>query len=291
MKAYFPALCLIPCACEPQPTAPAWQPLVNGESLDDWTLYLGRPHPDSDVPGLARDSSGRYADVLGVGHDPLGVYSVVEEDGEAAIHVSGEVFGVMVAPGEFGDAHISVQFKWGEKKWPPRMDLARDAGLLYHGFGQPGEVNDNWNPAQECQIQEGDCGDYWPVGLVTMEIPAEMDTTMGFLRYAEGGNLRKMFFSNDMTERRVLKYPDNERPRGEWNTIEVLTKGDSSIHLVNGQVVMRLFRSSRVVEGQEVPLTSGQISLQSEGAEIFYRDIKVKPIPKEMALEAYLEGM
>lgn len=285
---YWIVLCsLLALGCQSQTTVSEWTTLFNGEDLNNWTIYLGRPDASMETEGLARDSSGGYTEVFGIGNDPLNVFSVVEEDGEPAIHVSGQVFGVMVTPDDYSDSHISIQFKWGEKKWAPRLDLPRDAGLLYHGFGEPGDVRDKWIPSQECQVQQGDCGDYWPVGEVTMQIPAEMDSSLGFFRYAPEATRQKMFFSRNMPERRVLKSPDNEYPHGQWNTIEVLTKGDSSIHIVNGEIVMRLFESRKVVNGVEEPLTSGKISLQSEGAELFYRDVKVRSIPDNMTMDEY----
>ena len=33
-----------------------------------------------------------------------------------------------------------------------------------------------------------------------------------------------------------------------------------------------------ITKGQEVPLTKGKIQIQSEGAEVFYRNIAVRPI-------------
>ncbi len=56
-------------------------------------------------------------------------------------------------------------------------------------------------------------------------------------------------------------------------------------HVVNGKVNMRLFNSRQIVDGKEIPLTKGKIQLQSEGAEIFYRDIKlraIKEVPDEL---------
>ena len=35
---------------------------------------------------------------------------------------------------------------------------------------------------------------------------------------------------------RCIKQPDNEKPAGEWNAVELV---DDAIHIVNGKVVMR----------------------------------------------------
>ncbi|HZH37989.1 MAG TPA: family 16 glycoside hydrolase, partial [Flavisolibacter sp.] len=62
--------------------------------------------------------------------------------------------------------------------------------------------------------------------------------------------------------------------------IEVVSFDGNSVHLVNGKVTMRLFNSRHLVNGVEQPLKAGRIQLQSEGAEIFYRQIEVLPLTK-----------
>lgn len=77
----------------------------------------------------------------------------------------------------------------------------------------------------------------------------------------------------------------NELKSGEWNIIDLYCLGGTAIHVINGKVNMVLTNTRHVVDGREKPLTKGQIQLQSEGAEIFYRDLIVKPItelPKEL---------
>ena len=48
--------------------------------------------------------------------------------------------------------------------------------------------------------------------------------------------------------------------------------------MVNGQVVMILTGSRQKVGDKEVPLTKGKIQIQSEGAEVYYRNITIRPI-------------
>ena len=47
---------------------------------------------------------------------------------------------------------------------------------------------------------------------------------------------------------------------------------------MNGKVVMRLHGPQRIDTEPPTPVTSGPIILQSEGAEIFYRDVEMRPI-------------
>lgn len=51
-------------------------------------------------------------------------------------------------------------------------------------------------------------------------------------------------------------------------------------HGVNGVVNMVLYRSRQVEDGALIPLTRGKIQFQSEGAEVFYRNIEIRPIAR-----------
>ena len=266
-----------------------WQPLWNGQDFSGWVKFLGIPHSNTEVPGQAQDTSGRYTQPLGQEHDPLGVFSVVEQDGEPAIRVSGQIFGTLYTEQDYGNYHLRLQYKWGEKKWPPRENLRRDSGLLYAGFGPPGVVNGNWMQSHECQIQEHDAGDYWAVGAVEIQIPSVPvridDDPLGnnWFRYDPDGKHRTFgTFVTDSSQirknRRVIKSSDEELPYGQWNTVDLIFYEGNSIHVVNGTVVLRLYGSERATEPNTVPLTSGKILLQSEGAEVYYRAIEIRTI-------------
>jgi hypothetical protein len=137
--------------------------------------------------------------------------------------------------------------------------------------------------SQELQVQQGDMGDYWPVGDVAIDIPS-VPFDDKYYKYQAGAELRSYYFAeilstvteDSLAMRRVRKFPDAEKPHGKWNDVELITFGDSSIHIVNGQVVMRLYNSRKMSDG--TPVTSGTIQLQSEGAEVFYKDLDLKMI-------------
>jgi hypothetical protein len=75
-----------------------------------------------------------------------------------------------------------------------------------------------------------------------------------------------------------VRLVDAEKPLGEWNTLELIVFGDSSIHIVNGKVVMRLQHAQRLDGATPAPISAGQISLQTEGAEVYYRNVEIRPI-------------
>jgi hypothetical protein len=242
-----------------------WKSLFNGKNLDGWDTWLGRPNKEKDVVGLNKD--------------PKMVYTVVTVDGKPAIRISGEIFGALTSKDEFENYHLKLEFKWGEKKWPPREKAVRDSGLLYHCVGPHGAASTFWMRSQECQIQENDCGDYYSVAGGIVDVEAEKQG--GGLIWKKGGEK----FTG--VKGRIIRSKNHEHKTGEWNTIEVLCLGGTCVHRVNGHTNMVMTNSRQVVDKKEVPLTRGKLQLQSEGAEVFYRSIYIKPI-KEIP-SSYLE--
>ena len=67
---------------------------------------------------------------MGLNNDPLKVFSVKEIDGESILCITGEIYGGLTTRQEFENYHLSLQFRWGDKKWAPRENKKRDSGLL-----------------------------------------------------------------------------------------------------------------------------------------------------------------
>jgi hypothetical protein len=266
-----------------------WRSLWNGKDLDGWTTWMQQPSPTSDVPGLKRDADGKYTEPIGSGRDPLEVFTVAKDvDGRPAIRISGEAFGELRSKASFKDYHLKFQFKWGEKKWAPRdkPETPRDSGLLYHVHSEPGAEGRTWARSVELQIQEHDVGDLYAVGsAIAVRAKARPGTKPTLYDYDPMGEWT-YFSQSQGSMGRCIKQPDNENPTGEWNTVELIAFRDDAIHIVNGKVVMRLHGPVKITGDLPTPVTSGPIILQSEGAELFYRDIQVRPItaiPPEFA--------
>ena len=249
-----------------------WVALFNGEDLSGWYTYQRQPEPTSEVAGIPRDEEGIYLEPIGLNNDPLHVFTVVEEDGEPAIRISGETFGILVTDEEYENYHFKLEFKWGDEKWPPREELKMDSGILYHSIGPEGAWGGVWMKSLECQVQETDCGDFIAVDTTFATVPAELID--GDYYYVEGAD--PVVFN---AERAYCNHSEDfENPMGEWNTIEIYTVDGNSVHVVNGNVNMRTFNSQYQENGEIYPLTKGKIQLQSEGAEIYYRNIQIRSI-------------
>lgn len=244
-----------------------WTELIDSD-LSYWEVWTGVPHTSVKglPPGTPQSSNVNKGTPIGLS-DPKEIYKVTTgENGELILEVSGEIYAVLTTKQDFSNYHLSLMFKWGDKKWEPRLKHKRDSGILYHCHGMHGSVGRVWKRCLEMQVQEGDCGDLICLG------PTVVTKTSG------EGNKKYWDPVNGTLKRvggRVAHSNDNEKSYGEWNHFEVYVLGDDAIHVVNGEVVLAL-EDAEYQEGK--PLTEGQIQLQSEAAQCFYKDIKIRRI-------------
>jgi hypothetical protein len=208
--------------------------------------------------------------------DPNRVFTV--EDG--MIRVSGEEWGGVATCGNFSNYHLVVEWKWGTKTWGQRQKSARDSGILLHCVGPDGAAGGQWMESVECQIIEGGCGDFIMVGgQGKPSLTCETRPGPRKERYYDKGGEpvtqnagRINWWGRDPAWKDVLGFRgsrDVEKPPGQWNRMEVICDGDTITNIVNGYVVNA---------GTESSLTQGKILLQSEGAEIFFRKVEVRPL-------------
>jgi hypothetical protein len=73
-----------------------------------------------------------------------------------------------------------------------------------------------------------------------------------------------------------MRSANYEKPQGQWNTLELICFENKSLHIVNGEVVMILKDSRYVEDGKKVPMSKGKIQIQSEAAEVYYKDIEIR---------------
>ena len=112
-----------------------------------------------------RDLTGWYTMLQKSGKDVAQTRKIVVMEQEMLHILGNELTGEPVEPGyiatnqEFENVHIRVEYKWGVKRFPPRSESKRDNGILYGLVGE----DKVWPRMVECQIEEGDVGDYFLV--------------------------------------------------------------------------------------------------------------------------------
>ena len=266
---------------------PAFTPLLD-EKLSRWEKWLGVPHRAYEVPGYVRGATAKEDPVLGLNRDPLGVFTAKVVDGEPVLHITGQVFGGLTTLQSYDNFHLRTQQRWGTRKWEPRLNAVRDNGILIYCVGEHGAGGKNWMRSQECQVQEGDIGDWWPIAGAIIDVAAK-DEDPKIVRYFPGAPVRTM-------RTRVWHGTDYlEKPSGEWNTIEVYSLEGNAVFRLNGRTV-NVIRNSRYREKgseQDIPLKSGKLQVQSEAAECEYRRLEIRPLsswPQELAADVPASG-
>ena len=180
---------------------------------------------------------------------------------------------------EYENYRVRVEFRWGTKRYPPRLEAKRDNGLIYHIVGNDAV----WPTCAECQIQETDTGDAWMLtgaraahSRNLFDLPATVVPNAPPPTPRPGANPPAPL---QPVTGRLFKEGDFER-LGEWNTVEVVTRGDRSLHIVNGRInnaLSMIQRPDPQNPGQFVPLTRGKIALQIEYAEMWFRRVEIRP--------------
>lgn len=251
-----------------------WQPLLD-KDLSKWEMYLSYWHKTDYNGSTPKDENGNDIQPIGYNQNVNNVFSTMEENGEPILRISGEIYGSVFTKQEFENYHLKLKVKWGNKKWEPRLDEYMDSGILYHSQGEAGvDYWKAWMLSQELQIIEDGMGDYWCIANSQIDIRAKTGKNGDFIYdhkspYVSFGTGDQGF---------CQRSKNHEKPHGDWNEIELICYGDKSLHIVNGHVVMALTNSRYAHENGSKPLTRGKIQLQSEAAEVFFKDIQIKNI-------------
>ena len=169
-------------------------------------------------------------------------------------------------------------FKWGDQKWAPRLKALRDSGILYHCYGGHGRFWKTWKTSLEYQVQETDMGDYIPIGGNTAE--PKLGSPKVEIRGTKGEKRNKYDPNSDKYLEKIgytSAYTEPDAAHGEWNHLEIYVIGNDAVHVVNNEVVM-VVENAKTHDGKI--LNKGQIQIQSEAAECYYKNLTITGINK-----------
>lgn len=162
--------------------------------------------------------------------DPTTVFTV--KDG--VINIKGEPFGYMRTKKSYSNYTLHVEWRY-----PTELT---NSGVFVHAQA-PDTI---WLKCIENQLKAGNAGDY-----VLMN----------------GASMKEQ---TDPSKRVIAKMaPSNEKPVGEWNTLEITCKGNTIETKVNGLLQNK---------GTGLNVTEGSICLQSEGKTIEFRNVYLTKI-------------
>jgi hypothetical protein len=260
-------------AAPPGPSASAqgqWTKLFNGTDLSGWDVYLG-PRMDAKgqkLPGTA----------TGLNKDPDRVFTVAQVDGGPVIRISGVIGGGISTVNSYGNYHLRMQMKWGPGN--PWNRTVADSGVLYHAGGAHGLDGDFWMRSIEYQVMPGMTADLITILGCVADVASAPTADGKSYVYDPSGQVRT--FSRETavpnSGGRVARLPSYKNPETGWVTLEIYTVGQRAVHLVDGQVVLVLNNIRLHENGVTRPLTTGKIQIQSEGSEVYYRNLELRQI-------------
>ncbi|WP_231617418.1 ThuA domain-containing protein [Novipirellula aureliae] len=235
--------------------------LFNGKNFDGW--YLKIRSGDAEMAKKVFQVEDGMVHVFGDGF----------EDGyQLNISSRSETHGLFYANKPYSRYIFKFEYKWGTKKVNNFNQFQYDAGMYYH------VSNDKiWPSGLEYQIRynsvtkENHTGDFWGGGY---DWYADKDRKFQFP--SEGGKLQP----DRGGEHRAKADAPFHALDGEWNQCEVIVMGNKyAIHKLNGEIVNL---------GIDLDRSEGKVGLQSETAEIFYRNIMIKEFDKDVPIEEFL---
>ncbi|YCM44532.1 DUF1080 domain-containing protein [Verrucomicrobiaceae bacterium 227] len=237
-----------------------FKPLFNGKDLTGWENITAK---NAKGPSSFRINAGEKA-----------IHTYLGEDAGSKQEIE-----CLHTEQEYSSFILKLEYKWLEKRFAPRVEHDRDAGILFHLHG---DLKALWPNCLEMQLGESETsktkdryvtGDLWVIGKGVQ---------------VENTRDEKGFFSPDadsVSVGRNISYDKsfipvgNEKPHGEWNEITLTVHGGrEAIFELNGKVVNRITDMSYVVDGKRVPLEKGRIGLQCEYAELLYRNIRIQDL-------------
>lgn len=217
--------------------------------------------------------------------DPRQVFRV----DNGMLHITGDGFGSLITNESYRDYHLVLEYRWGEKTWRDRKNAARDSGLLIHSNGVDGGYSGIWKPSLEVQIIEGGVGDFIlvtgndesgepiPMSLTTL-VKKDRDGEVVWNEAGEESTFDDVNRSRINWKDRDPDWDDVKGFRGAkdvdspgkaWTRIDVFADGDRITTFVNG---------TKVNEALHATPAEGQIQLQTELAEVFFRRWELYPL-------------
>ncbi|MEM9337999.1 MAG: DUF1080 domain-containing protein [Bacteroidota bacterium] len=234
--------------------------IFNGKDLDGWYLKL-----KSGDEELAKKVYAVEKGTVHVFNDSFP--DQYELNGDNATH------GLFYTRKKYSKFILTFEYKWGDRVANNFQRWQYDAGCYYH------VVDDKiWPVGIEYQIRydhtqsQNHTGDFW---VSKKPITWYGDQESRYLPAEKGGI--KAPKKGEVLAANPKKF---NALNGKWNKCEVIVMGDEyAIHKLNGEIVN---------VGTDLPFSEGVIGFQSETAEIFYRNIKIREFEEVIPMEKWL---
>jgi hypothetical protein len=169
------------------------------------------------------------------GSDPDVTWTVAD----GVIRCTGKPFGYLMTQQSYADYKLHVEYRW----YAQTEQMNSGIFVLKTGpdtFFLPKAI--------ETQLKKGQAGDYVLLSQATVN----------------GIKNERIAVSKKFSDDSV------EKPDGEWNSVDIVVKGNTLLSTVNGVLQNK---------GTDAYTDAGQICLQSEGGAVEFRNITIEPLP------------
>jgi len=211
---------------KPEPVSPTERiELFNGKDLGGWTKVIKAEREAAGEKQVGL-STVRWSTEA----SPDKTWRV--EDG--IIKCTGKPFGYLRTQQSYKDFKLHVEYRWADTN-----TVAPNSGIFAFTTGPD---NHFLPKAIESQLKMGRAGDWVLLSTATMN-------------GLENKGNKSVKRQNEES---------SEKPRGEWNQVEIVTKGNTIQVSINGVLQNT---------GKDVYTDAGQICLQSEGGAVDFRNV------------------
>lgn len=236
--------------------------LFNGQNWDGW--YLKLRNGDSEMAKKVYAIEDNMVHVFKDMPDSLDLNTG-----------KNETHGLFYTTKKYSKFIFRFEYKWGKKITNNFDQFQYDAGMYYHVYDDK-----IWPRGIEYQVrynsetQKNHTGDFWASGTSFQWYAGDNDT---FLLPRNGGTKQAI----KKGEHRALESATYHALDNQWNYCEVIVMGNEyAIHKLNGEIVNM---------ATDLSQSEGIIGLQSETAEIYYRNIQIKEFDESIPMEEFLK--
>lgn len=165
---------------------------------------------------------------------------------------------------EGGDIIYDKKFSNFDLKLEWKISEGGNSGIFY--LGQEGNYDFIWKTAPEMQVLDNE---------------KHPDAMLGKDGNRKAGSLYDLIPAD----------PQNAKPAGEWNSVEIIVYKGTVVHKMNGETVLEYHlwtpEWNELVAGSKFPALNpdwanvaqeGYIGLQDHGDDVWYRNIKIKEL-------------
>ncbi|CAM4231449.1 DUF1080 domain-containing protein [Zobellia roscoffensis] len=242
--------------------------LYNGRDMSNWNIMCRDKEP-----GLAEKvfAAGENGEMHVYKDFPNGDRTEVGKNGTHCMFFTKE---------KYSSYSFKFEYKWGDKIFNNYDQFQYDAGMYFHVF----DVN-IWPKGLEYQVRydhsknENHTGCVWNSGAKFdwyADNSEENPKLRTYLSKEEGGVAQE----HRGGEHKAHKGAEFHALDGQWNQCEVIVMGNAyAVYKLNGKIVNVLTNLSH---------SEGEIGLQAETAEIFYRNIEIKVFDEVLPIEEAL---